>query len=64
MAGHDVKRLEGDLRSIHELTNEMLNIIYKKGYTTPREFALAKGIAEGIAVQMKSLVTVSREIVG
>jgi hypothetical protein len=64
MAGHDVKKLEVELRSILDGTNEMLQLIYKKGYTTPRELALTSGVAEGMAAQMKTLVTVSREIVG
>ena len=63
MAGHDLKKLEGELRSISDGAREMLDIIYKKGYTTPREFALANGFAEGMATQMKALVAVSRQIV-
>ena len=64
MPGHDLKKLDAELRAIAESTNELLKIIYNKGYTTPREFALVLGAAEGIAVQVRTLVTVSREIVG
>jgi hypothetical protein len=62
MPGHDVKALELELRSIFTLTEEMLRIIIQKGYTTPREFALVSGAVEAIAAQMKTLVTVSKDI--
>jgi len=64
MAGHDLKKLETELRNIHQWAEELLKIIYMKGYTTPTEFALVVGATEGLAVQMRTLVTVSREIVG
>lgn len=61
---HDLKRLEAELRSIQSSTDELLKLIYKRGYTTPREFALVFGVAQGLALQVKTLTTVSREIVG
>jgi hypothetical protein len=64
MPGHDLKRLEGELRIILDSTDELLKLIYLKGYTTPKEFALVFGVAQGLAQQAKTLVTVSREIVG
>jgi uncharacterized protein (DUF849 family) len=64
MPGHDLSKLEAELRTIQTGTNELLQIIYKKGYTTPREFELVLGAARGIAAQVKTLVSVSKEIVG
>jgi len=64
MPNHDLKALESELLSISELARELANIIYKKGYTTPREFALVSSAAQAVNAQMKTLVTVSKEIVG
>ena len=64
MPHHDLKALEGELLSISNLASELANIIYKKGYTTPREFALVSSAAQAVNAQMKTLVTVSKEIVG
>jgi len=64
MPNHDLKALESELQSISELARELANIIYKKGYTTPREFALVSAAAQAVNAQMKTLVSVSREIVG
>jgi len=64
MPGHDLSKLEAELRIIHTGTNELLKLIYKKGYTTPREFELVMGATRRIAAQMKTLVSVSKEIVG
>lgn len=61
---HDLKRLEAELRSILTNTDELIQLIYRKGYTTPREFALVFGVAQGLAQQVKTLTAVSREIVG
>ena len=61
---HNLKALEDELTSITQLSAELAQIIYKKGYTTPREFALVLAAAEAINSQMKTLVTVSNEIVG
>ena len=64
MPSHDLKGLEAELRSISDLSSELSKIIYKKGYTTPREFALVNAAIKAMAGQMKTLVTVSKEIVG
>ena len=64
MPGHDLKHLEMLLRATTDGSNELQQLIYKKGYTTPREFALVTGAVEAIAAQMKNVVAVSREIVG
>ena len=64
MPNHNLKALESELRSIGDLSNELANIIYKKGYTTPREFALVFGAVQAMNAQMKTVVTVSKEIVG
>ena len=64
MANHNIRGLETELRGIGHSTDELLKIIHMPGYTTPAEFALVSGIAEGIALQMRTLVTVSKEIVG
>jgi hypothetical protein len=64
MPDHDLKGLEAELRSISGFSDELAKIIYLKGYTTPREFALVAAAVQAIAAQMKTLVTVSKEIVG
>jgi hypothetical protein len=64
MPGHDLKHLEGLLRATSDGSDELLQLIYMKGYTTPREFALVTGAVEAIAAQMKNVVAVSREIIG
>jgi hypothetical protein len=63
MPDHNLKALEGELRSIGDLSNELAQIIYKKGYTTPREFALVFGAVQAMNAQMKNVVAVSREII-
>jgi hypothetical protein len=64
MPDHDLKSLEAGLRGIAGLSDELLKIIYLKGYTTPREFALVNAAVQAMAAQMKTLVNVSKEIVG
>ncbi len=64
MPGHNLKALEDELVSISRLSAELAGIIYKKGYTTPREFALVSAAVQAVNSQMKTLVTVSQEIVG
>jgi hypothetical protein len=64
MPDHNLKALEGELMSISQLSAELAQIIYKKGYTTPREFTLVSSVAQAVNAQMKTLVTVSKEIVG
>jgi len=64
MPEHDLKSLEAGLRSILGFSEELIKIIYQKGYTTPREYALVNGAVQAIAAQMKTLVIVSKEIVG
>ena len=64
MPEHDLKSLEAGLRGISGFSEELLTIIYQKGYTTPREFALVNGAVHAIAAQMITLVSVSKEIVG
>jgi hypothetical protein len=64
MPDHDLKGLEAELRSISGFSDELAKIIYLKGYTTPREFTLVNAAVQAIAAQMKTLVTVSKEIVG
>ena len=64
MPGHDLKALEAELRAILSSTDELLKLIYLKGYTTPREFALVRGVVTGVVQQMNTLTTVSRDIVG
>ena len=64
MPDHDLKTLEAGLRGISGFSDELLKIIYLKGYTTPREFELVNGAVQAIASQMKTLVNVSKEIVG
>ncbi|MEP6939190.1 MAG: hypothetical protein ABI846_05455 [Rudaea sp.] len=63
MPGHDLKKLERELQSVLDLSGELIKLIYKKGYTTPREFALVSGVTEGLLLQLKTLTTVSRDIV-
>ena len=64
MPGHNLKALEEELASISQLSTELASIIYKKGYTTPREFALVNSAVQAVNAQMKTLVTVSKEIIG
>ena len=63
MPGHDLKKLERELQAVLDLSGELIQLIYKKGYTTPREFALVSGVTEGLVVQLKTLTTVSRDII-
>ncbi len=64
MPNHNLKALESELVSIAQLSSELANIIYKKGYTTPREFELVSSAVQAVNAQMKTLVSVSKEIVG
>jgi len=63
MPDHNLKALEAELRSIGDLSNQLAQIIYKKGYTTPREFALVFGAVQAVNAQMKNVVAVSKEII-
>ena len=63
MPGHDLGKLEAELRSIQSGMDELLKIIHKPGYTSPIEFALVLGVSRGMAAQVKTLVTASKEIV-
>jgi len=63
MPGHDLKKLELELQALLDLSGELIKLIYKKGYTTPREFALVEGVTEGLVIQLRTLVTVSRDII-
>ena len=60
---HDLKALERELRTIVTSGSDLIELIFKRGYTTPREFTLVHGAAEGIAAQMRTLVKVSQEII-
>jgi hypothetical protein len=63
MPGHNLKALEADLKVISDSSDELSKLIYRKGYTTPREFALVSAAAKAMAGQMKALVKVSEQII-
>jgi len=63
MPGHNLKALGADLKVISNASDELSQLIFRKGYTTPREFALVSAAAKAIAGQMKSLVKISEQIV-
>lgn len=64
MPNHNLKALEQELLSISQLSTELASIIYRRGYTTPREFTLVSSAVQAVNAQMRTLVTVSKEIVG
>jgi hypothetical protein len=63
MPVHNLKALGADLQVISDSSDELSKLIYRKGYTTPREFALVSAAAKAMAGQMKALVKISEQIV-
>jgi len=61
---HDIDRLAAKIKSLvaeidkyagDKRWNVLLELIYKKGWTTPAEYRLVDGVVENLTLQLRSL---------